>query len=156
MEVILMDQECVLIRDFLSSEMQEKLFQFIQEHDKTPWETLPRAMVPSPKTLLFDEDTPKLKFDPKEKSFISDIVRDVNDILKVRTGSIRPRESSSTTDNPELVILHDEKDNNLDLTCLYKALTMAAIKYEAPDGKFPQHIDHCNKLCIFDVSWMYR
>mmetsp|Transcript_84315 Transcript_84315/g.187253 ORF Transcript_84315/g.187253 Transcript_84315/m.187253 type:complete len:228 (-) Transcript_84315:118-801(-) len=129
--VEVMDEECYLIRGLLEPEEQAALFHFIQERDKTPWDCLPRAMVPTPKTLLFGENQPSVKFEFGEKSVIGNMVGKANDIL-YRHGHRSDDNDSATKD-----------------LCKYQSLSMAAIRYEAPDGHFPPHIDHCDNSYVY-------
>mmetsp|Transcript_122785 Transcript_122785/g.308936 ORF Transcript_122785/g.308936 Transcript_122785/m.308936 type:complete len:227 (-) Transcript_122785:93-773(-) len=130
--VEVLDAECYLIRDLLGPEEQAALFQYIQERDKTPWDSLPRAMVPSPKTLLLGENEPSLKFEFGEQSIIGSMVEAASDVL-YRRG------------------LRDESSETVDLR-KYQSLTLAVIRYEAPDGRFAPHVDHCNDSYVYLAS----
>jgi len=129
-----MDHQCYLLRDLLSLEEQEALFQYIEDKDQTPWATLPRVMVPSPKTLLFGPGQPNLSFEFGECSVVTDMVEKANEIM----GRNDLCESNSS-------------EGALDL-CQYKSLSMAAIRYHAPDGRFPPHIDHCDNSFVYLMS----
>lgn len=125
------DTDCYLIRNHLRPEEQVVLFQYIQKQDQTPWDTLPRVMVPVPKTLLFkndknDENEPTLNFEPGDKSVISGMVGKANAIM-------------------------NQSNSSLDLR-KYKSLSMAAIRYKSPDGRFPPHLDHCNNSFVYLMS----
>merc|ERR1711972_1183177 len=52
-----------------------------------------------------------------------------------------------STDHPNPIPMIS--DGKLDL---YKSLSMATIRYEAPDGRFPPHVDHCNDSFVFLAS----
>merc|ERR1711890_165071 len=87
-------------------------------------------MVPSPKTLIFGENQPTLKFKFGEKSMISDMVVKANEILE--------RNDLGSHGNANLG--------------KWRSLSMAAIKYESPHGHFPPHIDHCNNSFVYLMS----
>ena len=125
--VEVLDEECYLIRDFLESDQQAALFQYIQERDKTPWDSLPRAMVPAPKTLLLGEDQPSLTFEFGEASLIADMVVAATDLLPVDL-------FASTRKS-------------------YRSISMATIRYEATeDARFPPHVDHCDNSYVYLAS----
>lgn len=128
-EIQVLDEECYLIRNLLGPEEQTRLFQYIQQRDKTPWDTLPRPMVPSPKTLLFGENQPTIKFAFGEKSAVSTMVGKASQMLdRNQLGS----------------------GGGVNLG-QYASLSMACIQYESPDGHFPPHIDHSNSF-VFLLS----
>lgn len=132
-EIEVIDTECILIRNLLGTEEQAAIFQYIQDHDCTPWDTMPKAMVPTPKTLLFGKqqygkETPALTFTLEEKNVLSELILSANECLRADDGV------------------------DLDMSHTYKSLTMAAIRYHAPDGRFPPHCDHCNDSYVYLLS----
>jgi len=136
--VEVLDAACVLIRGALSLDEQEKLCSYIEERDRTPADQ-PRAMVPTPKTLILGEDgDPKVKYvrgdDP---TVVSLMVEKVSGILKEQV--VEP-------DACPLVLNGDFDIGD------YTSLSMATIRYEAPDGRFPPHIDHCKDSFVFLAS----
>ena len=134
----LLDQDCCLLRDLLNPEEQQTIFQYIDDEDQTPWDSLPRVMVPSPKTLLFAEGQPNLRFEFGDSSVITDMVTKANEILD-RNGLCNNRESAHGSGSKSL-------------TTQYKSLSMAAIRYQAPDGQFPPHVDHCDNSFVYLMS----
>ena len=139
--VDVLDPACILLRGLLSPPSQASLFSFIEHNDRTPWSDLPRPMVPSPKTLLFGDDLqPVLRYKVGEESLIgeeslvSEMVRLASEIV------IQNSRSTSST-------LGDQLSAKM---C--KSLSMAAIRYEAPDGRFPPHVDHCADSLVFLTS----
>jgi len=127
-EIEVMDKHCYLLRNALGTEEQLALFEHIQANDKTDWDA-PRAMDPSPKTLLLGESSdPCLKYEFGQESLINERICKSNDIL-----------------NRHLRI------DDVDL-CKYTSITMAAIQYASPNGRFPAHIDHCNGSFVYLMS----
>eukprot|EP00420_Gonyaulax_spinifera_P002525 CAMPEP_0197926336 /NCGR_PEP_ID=MMETSP1439-20131203/98968_1 /TAXON_ID=66791 /ORGANISM="Gonyaulax spinifera, Strain CCMP409" /LENGTH=232 /DNA_ID=CAMNT_0043548865 /DNA_START=40 /DNA_END=738 /DNA_ORIENTATION=+ len=125
-----LDAECILMRNLLTLEEQTRLFEYIQHHDKTP-SNLPRAMAPAPKTLQLGEaGSPNLRYKFGEESVVNAMVEKGAGVLQK---------------NGLHVI------DGLDV-CQYKSLSMATIRYEAPDGHFPPHVDHCNESVVFLAS----
>jgi hypothetical protein len=123
---VLVQNDCYLLRSLLRADEQATLFQYIQEQDRTPWDTLTRVMVPAPKTLMFGENKPSLQFKCGENSLVGDMVETANEILE---------------------------RNNLGWSAQhYKALSMAAIQYKSPDGHFPPHVDHSNNSFVYLMS----
>lgn len=127
--------ECFLIRNLLTLEDQAQLLEYIQERDKTPRDEQGKikatAMVPSPKTLLLGTDGhPSIRYAFGEASVVNDMVEKGGKAFKAENLNVAGR-------------------FNL---CEYKELSMATIEYEAPDGHFPPHVDHCNDSFVFLTS----
>ena len=62
---------------------QVALFQYIEDRDQTPWDSLPKAMVPAPKTLMFGKDQPVLRFEAAgEPSAIRDMVERASQLVE--------------------------------------------------------------------------
>ena len=131
---------CVLIRNLLPLSDQKELFEYIQENDKTPTRDnnnppRPRPMVPSPQTLLLGEDgnTPTIKYGFGDVSIVTRMVEKACNVLKTKT-------------------LNFGFDDVLCQQQQYKSLSMATIRYEAPGGHFPPHVDHCDDSFVFLIS----
>jgi hypothetical protein len=122
LKIEVMDKDCYLLRDLLGPEEQAALFQYIQDRDRTDW-SQPRAMVPAPKTLVFGDNEPSLRIEPGQVSPVSDMVGKATEILK-----------------------RNELGCSIEGISLdaHKSMTMNAIQYKSPDGRFPPHLDHCN------------
>jgi len=129
-EIETMDEECYLLRNLLGPREQAAIFQYVLDRDKTPWDTLPRAMVPAPKTLVLGEDQPSIEFAPGEESVVTEVVGKANEVLK--------RNGLGSTAYVDLS------------KC--RSLTMAAIQYESPDGHFAPHVDHCSNSSVYLMS----
>mmetsp|Transcript_21691 Transcript_21691/g.43905 ORF Transcript_21691/g.43905 Transcript_21691/m.43905 type:complete len:219 (-) Transcript_21691:187-843(-) len=122
-----LDAECILIRNLLTLEEQTRLFEYIQHHDKTPSD-LPRAMVPAPKTLQLGEDgRPNRSYTFGEGTIVNAMVEKGAQVLQAHGLNVM---------------------GGLDV-CQHTKLSMAVIRYEAPDGRFPPHIDHCDESFVF-------
>ena len=123
-EIEIMDKDCYLVRKALDMDEQMTLFEYIQSKDKTP-KNVPRALYPSPKTLVFGQDPVlgenevSLKFEFGQKSVVTEMIDEANDIMKRN--------------------LHIDFGK-------YKLITMSAIQYTSPNGHFPAHIDHSNSF----------
>ena len=129
-EIEVIDTECFLIRNAFNVNEQQTLFEYIQANDKTPWNTIKPAMVPSPKTLIFGENgEPCLNYEFGQKSIINNMVDKANAVMI--KNEIKSR------------------SNNFK-SC--KSISMATIKYQSPDGKFPPHIDHCKNSFVYLTS----
>jgi hypothetical protein len=131
-ELIVIDDACFLIRNALQMEEQAEVFGYIQSRDRTVHGR--RAMVPAPKTLTLSDgkglEGPNLYYEYGEESVINRMVSKATAVLE---------------DNALHVI--DDFDVRQ-----YKKLSMAAIQYESPDGRFPPHVDHCNDSFVYLLS----
>jgi len=126
-----LDADCILVRDLLTLEEQTQLVEYIQHHDKTP-NNLPRAMVPAPKTLQLGEaGCPNLRYVFGENTVVNAMVEKGARLLQRNGLSVM---------------------GGFDLSSQYESLSMATIRYEAPDGRFPPHVDHCNDSFVFLAS----
>ena len=119
-EIEVMDKQCYLIRKAMDIKKQMTLFEDIQSKDKSPKDA-PRALYPSPKTLLLGENEPSLKYEFGQKSVFNEMIDNANDLLVNRN-----------------LLTND--------LYKYKSITVAAIEYPSPNGKFPAHIDHSNSF----------
>jgi hypothetical protein len=75
----LIQSGCYLLRSLLGADKHAVLFQSIQERDRPPLDTLPRVMVPAPKTLVFGENQSSLQFKLGE---VGDMVEEANKRMK--------------------------------------------------------------------------
>ena len=129
-EVEVIDTECFLIRNAFNVNEQQTLFEYIQANDKTPWNTIQPAMVPSPKTLILGENgQPLLTYEFGQKSIINNMVDKAN--AMIRKNEIKSRSNDFNS---------------------YKSISVGTIKYQSPDGKFPPHIDHCKNSFVYLTS----
>merc|ERR1712129_70888 len=93
----------------------------VMKRDTSP-QNKPKAMYPSPETLIFGEDEiPTIDFKYGDKSLFNQMIDKANAII------------DTTYKNKMDVELSK-----------YKTVTVGAIKYPSPNGKFPDHVDHCN------------
>lgn len=128
--VEVLDADCILVRSLLTLEEQTQLFEYIQHHDKTP-SNLPRAMVPAPKTLQLGEaGSPNIRYVIGEETVVNAMVEKGARVLQMNGLNVM---------------------DGFDV-CQYESLSMATIRYEAPDGRFPPHVDHCNDSFVFLAS----
>ena len=137
-EAVTPGAECYWLRGALSAAEQVRLFEFVKARDRTDWENLPVCMNPSPKTLQLEQpgggpDTaPTLacecrRADDSVASAAVDVVDRVRRILLGHSILLAGRALTEPT-----------------------SISLAAIRYQSPDGRFPPHIDHCN-----DGSWVF-
>ena len=126
-------RECFLIHDALTFEQQVALSEYIASRDRTP-PNEPRAMVPAPRTLVLGEDgvSPSVTY-------------------RRGDGSIMTRMGDAGGEGLERAGLGLESSETADVT-RYTKLSMATIRYEAPNGQFPPHVDHCGESAVFLVS----
>ena len=126
-ETVLPNLPCHWFRNILPLSAQASLFDFLKQHDRTDWENLPKCMNPSPKTLQLGVTggvaAPVLTFNFRETMTTAytaphSFVLCVADHL--RRLSLLPSTSSPTS------------------------FSLAVIRYQSPNGKFPRHVDHCN------------
>ncbi len=135
-EALLEDRPCYLIRNCLNPSEQTSIYQdIIHRSQHTDNQSKP-CMNPTPKTIIFDGNQSTLKFSGEDNIYNKLIVQTVNDVLK-KEQVILPKKHSSYF-NTAL---------NTDTTT---TMSVGVIRYQVPNGKFPEHIDHCN-----DNSWVY-
>ena len=121
---------CFLLRNLLALEEQAELFEYIRQKDTTPSDQ-PRAMVPAPKTLQLGADGgATLNFARGDASVVNRMVEKAVEVL--------------TAHRLNVVGSCD--------VCHYTRLSMATIRYEAPGGHFPPHVDHCDGSSVFLAS----
>jgi len=130
----LVEDECFLLRNLWSVEEQLRLYEYILQHDKTPSQPQPACMNPSPKTLVLGQDgNPCIHYTPDDFTVVNELVED----------GIAALSLSRNTKAAKTKIL-----GRISLS-RYKSLSMATIRYEAPHGKFPPHVDHCDNSVVF-------
>jgi len=133
MSTTVIDETCFLLHSFLSASEQRVLFEYIDKLDCTPWDTIPRAMVPSPKTLVFSSGKPMLPLVSSDPSPATDMVDRAHEQV---LGSGQGQVPSHCGDLLRSAVGDSQ-------------VSMAVIRYEAPDGKFPPHVDHCNGSLVY-------
>lgn len=129
--VEVLNDNCILLRANITEEEQTALFAYIEQEDTTNWADMPRVLSPSPKTIIFKENCPTLRFWVGEQSVVANVVARATRVVLDVYGPVRESRLGSL------------------LGAKYKAkseLSMAAIRYKAPDGKFPPHVDHSNSV----------
>jgi len=126
------DRPCYLIRNCLSLSEQTSIYQDISCRSKYTDNRSKPCMHPTPKTIIFDGNQSTLKFSGGDNIYNTLIVETANDVLKKEA----PQKSHQF----------------LTSACSTEPTTMSVgvIRYHVPNGKFPEHIDHCN-----DNSWVY-
>uniref|UniRef100_A0A7S2IAK0 Fe2OG dioxygenase domain-containing protein n=1 Tax=Haptolina brevifila TaxID=156173 RepID=A0A7S2IAK0_9EUKA len=137
-EAITPGADCLWLHGALSLAEQARLFEFVKSHDRTDWENLPVCMNPAPTTLQLEQpgggrDTaPTLVYDRQcgddaVASVATEAVDGVRGMLRGRSLTLAGGPLTEPT-----------------------SISLAAIRYQSPGGRFPPHIDHCN-----DGSWVF-
>jgi hypothetical protein len=126
--------ECFLVRNALDLQEQVELSAYIASRDNTTASN-GTAMMPAPRTLILGEDgvTPTVTYRRGDASIVTTLVDKIIAFLKnVGLG--------------EMSIAND--------IATYASVSMATIRYHAPDGRFPPHIDHCkgSAVCLFSLG----
>ncbi len=138
---VVVEKDCFWVHNILTIKEQIQVFEDILERSKNVDNTQKRpCMNPSPKTLLFDGHKSTLCFRKK---------RENNDDFE---SDETPASMSSVYDElilrrvSSLVAEHvGEKERNGAMPGLqYDRYSVGVIRYAAPNGIFPEHIDHCN------------
>ena len=119
-EVEVMDKQCYLIRNALGMNEQMTIFEDIQSKDRRPKDA-PRALYPTPKTLLLGKNTPTIKYEFGQNSVFNEMIDKANDTL----------------------IHQNLLENDINK---YQSITVGAIEYESPNHSLPEHIDHCTSF----------
>lgn len=133
-EALLDDRPCYLIRNCLSPSQQISIYQDFSHRSKHTDNRSKPCMHPTPKTIIFDGNQSTLNFNSGDNIYNQLIVQTANDVLK--------KEKS----------LQKKHHRRFETTCNTDTTTMSVgvIRYQVPNGNFPEHIDHCN-----DNSWVY-
>ena len=128
---------CCLLRDALDPREQDELSSHIASRDRTPSEgDRPACMMPSPRTLVLGDDgaTPTATYLPGDASIATTLVDKVVSSLKDAG-----LDDVMTTANVRDI-------------ATYSRITMGAIRYRVPDGRFPPHVDHCKNSAVVLMS----
>lgn len=127
------DQNCYLIRNALDQKEQSEIFQEILDQSQHTDNKPKACMNPSPKTIIFDGNRSTLQFDLDNNSpaIFNQFIQSMKKILF--------HENSGC----EAMMKEGVKQCN--------HLSMGAIRYKAPDGSFPDHVDHCSSF-VFLLS----
>uniref|UniRef100_A0A7S1NCH2 Alpha-ketoglutarate-dependent dioxygenase AlkB-like domain-containing protein n=1 Tax=Eutreptiella gymnastica TaxID=73025 RepID=A0A7S1NCH2_9EUGL len=134
-EVLLEDRHCYLIRNCLSLSEQTSIYQDILCRSKDTDNRSKSCMHPTPKTIIFDGNQSSLKFSG-DNTYNTLIVQNANGILR--------KEAQNKSQNGMLSKI-------MTTSCgTDTKMSIGVIRYHVPDGKFPEHVDHCN-----DNSWVY-
>mmetsp|Transcript_14056 Transcript_14056/g.21745 ORF Transcript_14056/g.21745 Transcript_14056/m.21745 type:complete len:238 (-) Transcript_14056:28-741(-) len=139
-EALLEDQPCYLIRNCLNPSEQTSIYQDISHRSQHTDNQSKPCMNPTPKTIIFDGNQSTLKFSGGGDNIYNKlIVQTANDVLKKEEVILLPKKHDPCFANTAL---------NNDTTTT--TMSVGVIRYQVPNGKFPEHIDHCN-----DNSWVY-
>ena len=98
-------------------------------------------MYPTPKTIIFHDNQSTLKFngvdddDNDDNVYGKVIVQNANSSLQSWAQSNQDDELSRITMPRSLSVM---------------SMSVGVIRYQVPNGTFPEHVDHCN-----DNSWVY-
>ena len=149
---ILVDKACYWIHNAISIGEQIEVFQEIQEQSKdidnsqkTP------CMNPSPKTLIFNGNTPTLCFGKSQSNSDDDVVpltsaslSSVFERLIVRRAMALVSQQHLQPPFTRVSPSHGSDDSTTTTGLGFDRYTVSVIRYPAPDGSFAEHIDHCN------------
>ena len=151
---VLIDKACFWIHNAISIDEQIEVFQEIQEESKhmdnsqrTP------CMNPSPKTLIFNGNTPTLRFgkpqsNSNDEALTSTSLSSVFERLVVNRAmslvSQHHQRQQPPTNEPPPSHQSDGCTTGVADNLGYDQFTVSVIRYPAPDGSFAEHIDHCN------------
>lgn len=137
-EALLDDRPCYLIRNCLNPSEQTSIYQDISHRSKHTDNRSKPCMHPTPKTIIFDGNQSTLKFSGGDNNIYNKlIVQTANDVLK--------KEEILQKKHPQRFAR--TACNTTDDTT---PMSVGVIRYQVPNGNFPEHIDHCN-----DNSWVY-
>lgn len=137
---VLIEKECFWVHNALTIEDQIKVFQDLLERSKHVDNTQKRpCMNPTPRTLIFDDGlAPTLRFGKKrdgegENAATSPSLSSVYDKLILRRSIF--------------LASHHIGENRMSTATSgwgYDRYSVGVIRYTAPNGRFPEHVDHCN------------
>ena len=151
---ILVDKACYWIHNAISIGEQIEVFQEIQERSKdidNSQKTL--CMNPSPKTLIFNGNTPTLCFGKSQSNSDDDVVPLTSASLSSVFERLIVRRAMALVSQQHLQPLYtgvSSSHGSDDSTTIvaehlgFDRYTVSVIRYPAPDGSFAEHIDHCN------------
>ena len=131
----IIDGQCYLIRQALLPSEQAQVFEDLMERSKNTDNTS-TSLYPSPKTIRFDGELSKLKFNHVDKSSVYKrlIVEKAADHLF--RGESNAADKGKRAAGPTWLQYPVE-------------FTVAAIRYDVSTGVLADHVDHCN-----DGSWV--
>lgn len=131
----IIDDQCYVIRQALSPSEQAQVFEDLMERSKNTDNTS-TSLYPSPKTIRFDGELSKLKFNPLSKSNVYTKL-----ILEKAADHLFRGENNAA----------DKGTRAAGPTWLQSPVefTVAAIRYDVATGSLADHVDHCN-----DGSWV--
>ena len=136
---VLVEKECFWIRNALTIEEQINVFGDILERSKEVDNAQKRpCMNPSPKTLIFNGRKSTLSFGKKRETD-EDIENDATTSSSVYDKFIARRAISLISNH-----VRGKTTNDTVYGLEYDRHSVGVIRYEAPNGSFPEHIDHCN------------
>jgi len=151
---VLIEKTCFWIHNAISIDEQIEVFREIQEKSKqmdnsqrTP------CMNPSPKTLIFNGNTPTLRFgkpqsnsndEPLTSTSLSSVFERlvVNRAMSLVSQHHQRQQPAANEASPSYQ--SDGCTTGVADNLRYDQYTVSVIRYPAPDGSFAEHIDHCN------------
>ena len=140
------DQHCYLIRNCLTLPEQINVYQDIlhRSKDVDNYSTNKPCMYPTPKTQIFNGNQSTLKFTNDNEGDNSNIYNQL--IVHNANASLQSYIAEQN---------NNQHDDGIILSRILKggsmlSMSVGVIRYEVPNGSFPEHIDHCN-----DNSWVY-
>ena len=138
------DQGCYLVRNALTTSEQTCVFEDILERSRKTDNATTKTvcMHPNPKTIIFDGGMSTLRFGPNDGSVYSGMVQKVN-------GALLRCHLQSCDTKGEIMTMDGVPFENSGAIRHGSVISMGTIRYPAPNGRFPEHIDHCTD------SWVY-
>ena len=133
-EEVLDDRPCYLIRNCLDASAQNSIYQDILHRSKHTDNRSKPCMQPTPRTIIFDDNQSMLKFTDGDNIYNDLIVKTANDVLR----------------KEEVLLKHQRFATACNTDARITTMSVGVIRYQVPNGCFPEHIDHCN-----DDSWVY-
>ena len=134
-EELVDDCPCYLIRNCLDASEQTAIYQDILHRSKHTDNRSKPCMQPTPKTIIFDDNQSMLKITDGDNIYNELIVQAANRVLKKKGVLQKKHQRFATACNTDARIT---------------TMSVGVIRYQVPNGCFPEHIDHCN-----DDSWVY-
>lgn len=135
--VEILSRDCLWLKNALSFKEQSSLADFIKNRVKEDAYTNQSAMIRSPKTLPMGKESPCVTLAFDDESPVSAFVKKAGNVLRQKKIPL---------------------SNDHDL-CRYSNMSVAAIRYASPDGRFPPHVDHCNDgsfVCLVSLGLTAR
>ena len=140
---VIIENECFWIRNALGIKEQIEVFGDILERSKNVDNTQKRpCMNPSPKTLVFDGHKSTLRFGKKrDNDENGDTTASSSSLSSVYERLILRKASSFVS---HYVAGKQRRASGQQLLLNCDRYSVGVIRYAAPNGSFPEHIDHCN------------